>query len=193
MVVRLAESPLRTHFGTFLEVLYDDGQQECIALVMGEVQGCADVLCRVHSHCVAGHFFNSIECDCREQMAMAQALVAQAGAGVIIWLDQEGRGNGHLALLRSRTLCNQESLSQTEAYVRLGYATDARTYARAAAIVRDLGLASVVLLTNSPHKLSSLQEAGICVTGTRPLALDAEHSPELQRLYADKIAQGHWL
>jgi GTP cyclohydrolase II len=193
MIVRLAESPLRTHFGTFLEVLYYDGQHECLALVMGEVQGREDVLCRVHSHCVAGHFFNSIECDCREQMAMAQAMVAQAGAGVIIWLDQEGRGNGHLALLRSRTLCHQEGLSQTEAYVRLGYAADAREYSSAAAILRDLGLASVVLMTNSPHKISSLQEAGIQVTGTRPLALDAEGHTALQRLYADKIAQGHRL
>lgn len=193
MIVRLAEGPLRTQFGTFLEVLYYDGHHECLAIVMGEVQGREDVLCRVHSHCVTGHFFNSIECDCREQMAMAQAMVAQAGAGVIIWLDQEGRGHGHLALMRSRALRDQEGLSQTEAYVRLGYAADGREYSSAAAILRDLGLASVVLMTNSPHKIGSLQDAGIRVTGTRSLVLDVVGNAELQRLYADKIAQGHRL
>ena len=99
-----------------------------------------------------------------------------------IWLDQEGRGHGHLALMRSRALRDQEGLSQTEAYVRLGYAADGREYSSAAAILRDLGLASVVLMTNSPHKISSLQDAGIRVTGTRSLALDVAGNAVLQRL-----------
>src|SRR5262245_14803076 len=104
MIIRIAEGQLRTRFGTFWEILYYDGQQEMIALVMGNVRHGEEVLCRLHSHCLAGHVFNSIECDCREQMERAQALIEQRGAGVIIWLDQEGRGNGHLALLRSRAL-----------------------------------------------------------------------------------------
>lgn len=193
MVVCLAACPLQTQFGTFVEKLYYDGQRESMALIMGEVAGCEEVLCRVHSHCVTGHFFNSLECDCREQMAMAQALVQQCGAGVIIWLDQEGRGHGHLALLRSRALRDQEGLSQTEAYLKLGYSADARDYGSAAAILRDLGVGSVVLLTNSPHKIRSLQDAGIRVTGTQPLALDPTGQAALQRLYADKRAQGHHL
>ena len=190
MIIRLAEAPLRTRFGTFLEILYYDGQQESIAIVMGDVRQRDNVLCRLHSHCVSAHLFNSIDCDCREQMELAQAMIEQQGAGVIIWLDQEGRGNGHLALLRSRAL-QAQGLSQTEAYVQLGYAADARQYASAAAILQDLGVRSVVLMTNSPHKIGSLQTAGITIAGTRPLILEAEASDRLRGFYKDKIAQGH--
>ena len=190
MIIRLAEAPLRTRFGTFLEILYYDGQQESIAIVMGDVRQRDNVLCRLHSHCVSAHLFNSIDCDCREQMELAQAMIEQQGAGVIIWLDQEGRGNGHLALLRSRAL-QAQGLSQTEAYVQLGYAADARQYASAAAILQELGVRSVVLMTNSPHKIGSLQTAGITIAGTRPLILEAEASDRLRGFYEDKIAQGH--
>ena len=190
MVIRLAEAPLHTRFGTFLEILYYDGQQESIAIVMGEVREGDNVLCRLHSHCVSAHLFNSIDCDCREQMELAQAMIERQGAGVIIWLNQEGRGNGHLALLRSRAL-QAQGLSQTEAYVQLGYAADARQYASAAAILQDLGVKSVVLMTNSPHKIGSLQVAGITVSATSPLILEPEASDRLRRFYEDKIAQGH--
>jgi len=190
MVIRLAEAPLHTKFGTFLEILYYDGQQESIAIVMGDVREGDNILCRLHSHCVSAHLFNSIDCDCREQMELAQAMIKQQGAGVIIWLDQEGRGNGHLALLRSRAL-QAQGLSQTEAYVQLGYAADARQYASAAAILQDLGVKSVVLMTNSPHKIGSLQVAGITVSATRPLILEPDASDRLRRFYEDKIAQGH--
>jgi GTP cyclohydrolase II len=190
MIVRLAEGSLRTKFGTFLEILYYDGQKESIAIVMGDVRGQDHVLCRLHSHCVSAHIFNSIECDCREQMELAQAMIEQQGAGVIIWLDQEGRANGHLALVRSRAL-QEQGLSQTEAYVQLGYAADARQYTSAAAILQDLGVKSVVLMTNSPHKVKNLQEAGISIAGTQPLALDVEAHERLRRFYEDKIAQGH--
>jgi GTP cyclohydrolase II len=190
MVIRLAQAPLHTRFGTFLEILYYDGQRESIAIVMGDVRQHDNVLCRLHSHCVSAHLFNSIDCDCREQMDLAQAMIKQQGAGVIIWLDQEGRGNGHLALLRSRAL-QAQGLSQTEAYVQLGYAADARQYTSAAAILQDLGVKSVVLMTNSPHKTGSLQAAGITIAGSRPLVLEAEASDRLRGFYEDKIAQGH--
>jgi len=190
MVIRLAEAPLHTKFGTFLEILYYDGQQESIAIVMGDVRQRDNVLCRLHSHCVSAHLFNSIDCDCREQMELAQAMIEQQGAGVIIWLDQEGRGNGHLALLRSRAL-QAQGLSQTEAYVQLGYAADARQYASAAAILQELDVKSIVLMTNSPRKISNLQASGITVSGMRSLILEPEASARLRRFYEDKIAQGH--
>jgi GTP cyclohydrolase II len=190
MVIRLAEAPLHTRFGTFLEILYYDGQKESIAIVMGDVRQRDNVLCRLHSHCVSAHLFNSIDCDCREQMDLAQAMIEQQGAGVIIWLDQEGRGNGHLALLRSRAL-QAQGLSQTEAYVQLGYAADARLYTSAAAILQDLGVKSVVLMTNSPHKIGSLQAAGITIADTRPVVLEAEASARLRGFYEDKMRQGH--
>lgn len=192
MIVRLAEGPLRTRFGTFLEVLYYDGQQEMVAIVMGDVRQGEHILCRLHSHCLTAHVFNSIECDCREQMELAQALIEQHGAGVIIWLDQDGRGNGHLALIQSRAL-QEQGMSQTEAYVQLGYAADARQYTRAAEILHDLGLISVRLMTNSPQKIASLRAAGITIAGTQPLLLDPGDNAMLRRRYEDKIAQGHRL
>jgi GTP cyclohydrolase II len=190
MIIRIAEGQLHTKFGTFWEVLYYDGQQEAIAIVMGNVQHGEDILCRIHSHCLAAHVFNSIECDCREQMESAQALIEQRGVGVIIWLDQEGRGNGHLALLRSRAL-QEQGMSQTEAYVRLGYEADARSYTRAAEILRDLGVTSIRLMTSSPQKVASLQAAGIEIAGTQPLVLDPGANARLRRTYEDKNARGY--
>ena len=190
MIVRLADMPVRTKFGTFHEILYYDGQQQLVALVMGQVAQGQHILCRVHSHCFLAHVFNSVECDCREQMESAQRLIAQQGAGIIIWLDQDGRGHGHLAMMRSHAL-QAQGLSQTEAYVALGYAADARQYGRAAEVLRDLAVQSVVLLTNSPHKLESLTAAGLTVTGTLPLHLDPGDNDQLRRTYEDKIQHGH--
>lgn len=192
MIIRIAEGRLRTKFGTFLEILYYDGQQELIALVMGNVQHGEEVLCRLHSHCLAAHVFNSIECDCREQMEIAQALIEQRGVGVIIWLDQEGRGNGHLALMRSRAL-QEQGMSQTAAYVALGYEADARRYTRAAEILHDLGVKAVRLMTNSPHKVAALQAAGINIAGTQPLVLDPGTNEKLRQSYEDKMARGYRL
>ena len=168
MIIRLAEGELRTRFGTFNQVLYYDGRKESIALVMGEVTGRDNVLCRVHSQCINGHVFNSIECDCREQMEASQRLIEKAGSGVIIWLDQEGKGNGHLALLKSREL-KQQGLSQAEAYMRLGYPADSRSYVPAAEILRDLGVRSIILLTNNPERAQQLQDDGLVIAGLRAL------------------------
>jgi len=171
MVIRLAQGPLRTRFGEFTQILYYDGQKEIIALVMGDVAGGENILCRAHSHCISAHIFNSIECDCREQMEMAQRLIQQAGRGIIIWLDQEGKNNGHLALLQSRKL-KAEGLSQSEAYVKLGYAADARSYIRASEILNELAVRSITLLTNNPEKASQLRNDGLIIAGIQRLAIN---------------------
>lgn len=168
MVIRLAEGNIRTKFGTFNQVLYYDGQKEIVAIVMGDVSQKTDVLCRVHSHCISAHLFNSIQCDCREQMEAAQQLIQTAGSGVIIWLDQEGKNNGHLALLKSREL-KEQGLSQAEAYLKLGYKADARSYTRAAEILQELGVQSIRLMTNNPDKISQLQADGLVITGVQKL------------------------
>ena len=99
MIVKLAEGNLKTKYGIFQERLYYDGQKEAIAFFMGDLQGAEDVLCRVHSSCIFGHYFNSIECDCQEQMDVSQQLIQQAGRGIVILLDQEGKGNGHFCVV----------------------------------------------------------------------------------------------
>jgi len=175
MIVRIAEGTLRTKFGTYNQFLYYDGQKETIALVLGDVAGREHVLCRVHSQCLHGHVFNSIECDCREQMEMSQRLIEEAGSGVIIFMDQEGKNNGHMALLLSRKL-KDEGIPQSEAYVKLGYKEDARNYVRAAEILRELGVRSITLLTNNPDKLSQLRGDGLIITGTQGLEQERKHS-----------------
>lgn len=168
MIVRLAERDLRTKFGVFREILYYDGQRESIAIVMGDITGGEDVLCRVHAHCVGAHLFNSIECECREEMERAQRLIQKAGRGIVIWLDQEAKGNGHLALIKS-TEYKLRGIGQSEAYEMAGYVADARNYKPAASILRDLGVLSISLLTNGIAKADRLRAESITVTGTVPL------------------------
>ena len=171
MIIKLAEVPLQTKFGKFTEKLYYDGQKQTIALVMGDVSGKENVHCRVHSSCISGHVFNSIQCDCREQMEMAQRRIQQAGAGVIIYMEQEGRGNGHLAIMQTHKL-KAEGMSQTEAYVKLGYSADARSFTVAGEILRDLNVASIILLTNNADKVSQMRAEGLVIAGTERLAVE---------------------
>jgi GTP cyclohydrolase II len=170
MIIRLSGRELRTKFGSFLEILYYDGQKESIALVMGDVANGENVLCRIHSHCVGAHVFNSVECTCREEMEGAQAMIEREGLGVIVWLDQEGKGNGHLALMES--IPYKKELGQAEAYVKAGFTADARSYRPAAEILNDLRVRSVILLSNSSEKAEDLREVNINVTGVQsPLSL----------------------
>lgn len=165
MNIRLAERELKTKYGTFREVLYYDGQKESIALVMGDVEGAEDVLCRVHSACISGHVFNSVECDCAEQFAAAQAEIHKEGRGVIIYLDQEGKGNGHLALMLS--IQYKKELGQSEAYIKAGYRADARRYRPAAEILADLKVKSIIMLTGNPAKAEDLRRESVIVSGTK--------------------------
>ena len=166
MTRRLAERQLDTAYGTFAEILYYDGQKESIALVMGDVSGGSDVICRIHSACIGGHVFNSIECECAAEMASAQKAIRDAGRGVIVYLEQEGKGNGHRALMESIPF-KKAGHSQAEAYELAGYESDARSFQPAAEILIDLGIVSVVLLTGNPGKADDLARFGINVTETK--------------------------
>jgi GTP cyclohydrolase II len=170
MIVKLAEGNLKTKFGEYRETLYYDGQKESIALTMGEIAGAEDVLCRVHSSCLFGHAFNSIECDCREQMEISQQLIQQAGRGIIIWLEQEGKGNGHFALLKS-VEHKRQGIKQAEAYEAVGFKRDARDFRPAAEILREIGVKSVRMLTNNPDKVVTLTQHGVEVVGIQPTTL----------------------
>jgi GTP cyclohydrolase II len=170
MNIRLAERELKTKFGVFREILYYDGQTESIAIVMGNVESQKDVLCRIHSSCLTAHVFNSIECDCREQMEMSQAMIQEKGQGVVIWLDQEGKGNGHLALMASIPH-KKAGMGQSEAYQRAGFETDARSFRPAAEILAELKVKSVVLLTNNPRKAEDLRSWSIDVSGTKEIRI----------------------
>jgi GTP cyclohydrolase II len=170
MIVKLAEGNLKTKYGTFQEALYYDGQKESIALRMGDLQGAENVLCRVHSSCIFGHYFNSIECDCQEQMDISQQLIQRQGKGIIILLDQEGKGNGHFALLNS-VKYKREGLKQADAYEAVGFKKDNRDFRSAAKILKDLGVKSIKMLTDNPDKVETLTKFGIDVVGIEPIIL----------------------
>ena len=165
MIRKLAERELKTKFGIYSEILYYDGQKESIAIVMGDLAGRDGVLCRIHSSCISAHVFNSVECTCREEMEAAQAAIENEGRGVIVWLDQEGKGNGHLALMES--IKYKEEFGQAEAYVKAGFKADARSYRAAAEILSDLGIKSIILLSNSDEKAEALRKESVTVSGTR--------------------------
>lgn len=167
MIVRLAEGTIKTLYGAYREYLYYDGQKESIALVMGDVRG-ENILCRVHSSCLYGHAFNSMECDCREQMQISQKLIEKAGKGIVIWLEQEGKGNGHYALMQSKKY-KQQGMLQGEAYEAAGFNRDARDFRCAAEIIRDLGASSICLITDNADKVQTLTQYGIIVSNTRPV------------------------
>jgi len=168
MIFRLTKRDLDTKYGTFHEILYYDGQKESIALVMGKVEAGENVICRVHSACVSGHVFNSIECECQAEMEAAQSAIRQAGKGVIIYLEQEGKGNGHLALMASIPH-KKAGMKQSQAYEKAGFEKDARSFRPAAEILADLKVKSIVLLTNNAGKAEDLRKFGIAVTDTKNL------------------------
>ncbi|CAN5783926.1 hypothetical protein BH20ACI4_BH20ACI4_24760 [soil metagenome] len=192
MIIKIAEGNLKTKFGAYHEILFYDGLKESIALVMGDVSDAEDVLCRVHSSCIFAHVFNSIECDCREQMEISQQLIEKEGKGVIVWLDQEGKANGHFALLKSAE-GKRRGLTQTEAFEEIGFKKDARDFTRAAEILNELGVKSIRMLTNNPDKTDTLERHGVKVTGTKEIVIDAGENKELRTYLEGKIKEGHSL
>ena len=168
MIFRLTERDLQTKYGTFREILYYDGQAESIALVMGSVEAEENLICRVHSACVSGHVFNSVECKCQAEMEAAQSEIQRAGKGVIIYLEQEGKGNGHLALMASIPY-KKAGMKQSEAYQKVGFEADARIFRPAAEILQDLKVKSIVLLTNNAGKAEDLRRWSIDVSRTKEI------------------------
>lgn len=173
MIFRLTERDLQTKYGTFREILYYDGQKESIALVMGNIETGEDVICRIHSACVSGHVFNSVECECQQEMESAQSAIQKAGKGVIIYLEQEGKGNGHLALMASIPY-KKAGMKQAEAYEKAGFEKDARSFRPAAEILADLKIKSFVLLTNNAGKAEDLRKFGIEVSDTKTMMMPVQ-------------------
>jgi len=169
-VTRMTCARVPTAEGEFDLCLYTNNHdaKEHLALVMGDVAGQEDVLVRVHSECYTGDVLGSLRCDCGPQLQQAMQLIAEAGQGVIIYLRQEGRGIGLLEKLRAYNLQDQ-GYDTVEANLALGHQADEREYSIAARILQELGVRSVRLLTNNPHKIEALQALGVTVTARVPL------------------------
>jgi GTP cyclohydrolase II len=138
----------------------DDGQDH-VALLVGAFGG-KPPLVRLHSECLTGDVFGSLKCDCGPQLKEALRLIGEEGGGVLIYLRQEGRGIGLANKLRAYAL-QDRGLDTVDSNLRLGFADDERNYAHAAAILRELGIDEVRLLTNNPNKVAALEAEGIRV------------------------------
>ena len=162
LVHRVAEARLPTEFGEFTIIGYrnDVDAAEHVALVYGEVSGQENVLVRMHSKCLTGDVFGSQRCDCGPQLHAAMEQVVREGRGVIVYLDQEGRGIGLLNKLRAYVI--QDAGADTVvANQKLGFPPDLRNYGIGAQILRDLGLSTIRLMTNNPRKVVGLDAYGL--------------------------------
>jgi len=193
LVNRVAEATLPTPYGEFRVIGYSNlvDDREHIALVHGEVAGVDDVLVRVHSKCLTGDVFGSERCDCGPQLRVAMRRVAEQGCGVIIYLDQEGRGIGLLNKLRAYEL-QDRGHDTVEANEMLGFPPDLRNYGIGAQILLDLGLRRIRAMTNNPKKLSGLEGFGLEITDRIPLeVLPTDLNHEYLEAKRDKL--GHLL
>ena len=155
---------------------------------MGDLQP-APPLVRIHSQCLTGDVFGSLRCDCRQQLEMALSMIAQQGAGVLIYEQQEGRGIGLMAKLQAYEL-QDSGLDTVEANERLGFKADHREFALPAEILKMLGIARVRLLSNNPDKVAALERVGIEVTERVPCEVAAStYAEDYLRTKKEKL--GH--
>jgi GTP cyclohydrolase II len=162
--------------------------EEAVALVMGDVQAAAPLV-RVHSQCLTGDVFHSLRCDCRQQLEMALAMIAEEGAGILIYEQQEGRGIGLMAKLQAYEL-QDAGLDTVEANQRLGFKADHREFALPAEILKSLGVTRVRLLSNNPEKVEALQSGGVEVVERIPCEVKpSPHAEEYLKTKKEKL--GH--
>jgi 3,4-dihydroxy 2-butanone 4-phosphate synthase/GTP cyclohydrolase II len=193
LVERGASVRLPTERGEFTAIAFREkltGKVH-IALVSGEVEGAENVLVRVHSECLTGDVFHSLRCDCGEQLDMALAQIAREGAGVLLYMAQEGRGIGLLNKLRAYEL-QEQGLDTVQANAELGFPADARDYGIGNQILADLGLTTIRILTNNPKKLTGIDGFGLTVVEQVPI----ETAPNVENrryLTAKRDKLGHRL
>jgi len=191
LVQRVEVVQMPTDYGNFNLYLYQattDGQHH-LALVKGDVAGKANVLVRVHSECLTGDVFGSRRCDCGAQLHQAMRQVAEAGAGVIVYMRQEGRGIGLVPKIKAYKL-QEQGYDTVEANLKLGYKMDLREYGLGAQILTDLGLKTIRLLTNNPKKVVGLEGYGLEIVEQVPIQIKANpHNAKYLKTKREKL--GH--
>ncbi len=165
-------------------------KEEAVALVMGDIHAAPPIV-RIHSQCLTGDVFHSMRCDCRQQLELALSTIVKAGAGILIYEQQEGRGIGLMAKLQAYEL-QDKGLDTVEANVELGYDNDYREYKLPAEMLRQLGVTEVRLISNNPDKVAALERAGITVVERISAEVEPYESSE-QYLRTKKEKMGHLL
>jgi 3,4-dihydroxy 2-butanone 4-phosphate synthase / GTP cyclohydrolase II len=192
LVKFVAKSKLPTDFGDFDLYVYQDREgKEQLAIVRGDVAGKTNVLARLHSECLTGDIFKSQRCDCGDQLQNALKKVDAEGTGVVLYLRQEGRGIGLTNKIKAYAL-QEQGYNTVQANVMLGLPVDARDYSIALAILKDLEIQSIRLLTNNPKKMEAFGGSGVTVTERVPLQINPnEHNVAYLRTKRDET--GHFL
>jgi 3,4-dihydroxy 2-butanone 4-phosphate synthase/GTP cyclohydrolase II len=169
----VVETTLPTKYGEFRMRAYEDILDDLthVALVMGEPEGKKDVLVRVHSACLTGDTFHSLRCDCGDQLDAALQHIASEGEGILVYMQQEGRGIGLLDKMRAYHL-QDKGLDTVEANQKLGFPPDLRDYGMGALILKDLDLDRIRLLTNNLTKVVGLQGFGLEISERVPLEIE---------------------
>jgi 3,4-dihydroxy 2-butanone 4-phosphate synthase/GTP cyclohydrolase II len=199
LIERVAEVNLPTRFGEFKLFCYQsslgDRSEHHLAMTMGDIRpGLLQpdpLLVRVHSECLTGDALGSLRCDCGEQLASAQATIARAGKGVILYMRQEGRGIGLINKLRAYEL-QERGKDTVQANAELGFKPDLRRYGLGAQMLVDLGVTKIRLLTNNPRKIVGLSGYGLEVVERVPIQM---HPGDFNKKYlrTKKMKMGHLL
>jgi 3,4-dihydroxy 2-butanone 4-phosphate synthase/GTP cyclohydrolase II len=192
LVRRGAETVLPTEFGgDFRLIVYENDvdNHNHVALVKGEVSPEDPILVRVHSECLTGDVFGSRRCDCGNQLEKAMHMVEAAGKGVILYMQQEGRGIGLLNKIKAYALQDQ-GCDTVEANLRLGFKPDLRDYGLGAQMLADLGVKKMRLMTNNPTKIVGLEGYGLEVVEQVPIVVEP-CSTNLRYLKTKKEKMGH--
>ncbi|MCB2376830.1 bifunctional 3,4-dihydroxy-2-butanone-4-phosphate synthase/GTP cyclohydrolase II [Hymenobacter sp. BT635] len=191
LITRDIEVQLPTEHGDFELVAFTQRSTNAqhLALVKGDISGDEPVLVRVHSSCVTGDIFGSCRCDCGPQLHRAMQRIEEEGRGVIVYMNQEGRGIGLLNKLRAYKL-QEQGRDTVEANLELGFGMDERDYGVGAQILRELGISKMRLLTNNPRKRTGLVGYGLEIVDTVPIEIAANaHNERYLTTKRDKL--GH--
>ena len=191
---QLASADFPTRWGQFriygfrLNPVTNGKPEEAVALVMGDVHA-SPPLVRIHSQCLTGDVFGSLRCDCRQQLEMALGMIAEEGAGILIYEQQEGRGIGLMPKLQAYEL-QDSGLDTVEANEKLGFKADHREFALPADVLKVLGVKRVRLMSNNPNKVAALERGGIEVVERVPCEVKpSTHAEEYLRTKKKKM--GH--